>query len=322
MSNRVFICYSRTDSQFVDRLVSDIRAAGISTWRDIDDIADNVIANTSGWDLSIQSALSECTQMLAVLSPASLNSKTSRAEWNYFVHNSKPIYPVICRSIPPVEMPFRLLVLHYFDLRQDYESQVQKLIATLQRNALSKRTDPSLCDISQTALDAFNRGSSCNKRGEPHAAIANYTQVIGLCPQYAQAYHNRGNIYEDLGEYDKAIADYTEAIRIQPQYGQTYLNRGNIYDELGEYDKAIADYTEAIRLRPNYAYAYNNRGNIYKKQREYAKAISDYTAAICLSPIEFRFYQNRSLAYREYGDLARAEADANAAAEKRSANQQ
>ena len=64
---------------------------------------------------------------------------------------------------------------------------------------------------------------------------------------------------------DRAIADYSEVIQIQPDFAGAYNNRGNAYGEKGELDRAIADYSEAIRLQPDDADAYYNRGIAYEK---------------------------------------------------------
>src|SRR5574341_2038956 len=95
---RVFICYSRKDSGFVNRLSADLRAAGIPIWRDVDDIPRDIAANTTGWRSSVDRALRESTHMLVVLSPDGVESKEVTAEWNWFVMENRPVYPVLCRA--------------------------------------------------------------------------------------------------------------------------------------------------------------------------------------------------------------------------------
>jgi hypothetical protein len=46
---RVFMCYSHKDSDFVDRLVKDLRGSGVSVWRDVDNLPNSVQANTASW---------------------------------------------------------------------------------------------------------------------------------------------------------------------------------------------------------------------------------------------------------------------------------
>ena len=111
------------------------------------------------------------------------------------------------------------------------------------------------------------------------SALADYSKVIDIDPQYAQAYYNRGNTYADLEEHDSAVADYSKAIDIDPQDAQAYYNRGNTYYNLEEYDSALADYSKAIDIDPQYARAYYNRGNTYDVLEAYDSALADYSKA-------------------------------------------
>jgi tetratricopeptide (TPR) repeat protein len=106
---------------------------------------------------------------------------------------------------------------------------------------------------------AFKRAEQEMEAKQYDQAIADYSEVIRLKPDYAAAYYNRGNAYYDLKQYDEAMADYSEVIRLKPDYAGGYNNRGNAHYDLKQYDQAIADYSEVIRLRPDYAGAYNNR---------------------------------------------------------------
>jgi tetratricopeptide (TPR) repeat protein len=42
----------------------------------------------------------------------------------------------------------------------------------------------------------------------------------------AQFYMFQGNVHVEQGQYDKAITDFTEVIRIDPDYADAYVNRG------------------------------------------------------------------------------------------------
>jgi tetratricopeptide (TPR) repeat protein len=57
----------------------------------------------------------------------------------------------------------------------------------------------------------------------------------------------------DKGDYDGAIADFTEVIRLIPNYVYAYKQRGVAYSRKGDYDRAIADFEAALRINPNLA---------------------------------------------------------------------
>ena len=60
--------------------------------------------------------------------------------------------------------------------------------------------------------------------------------------------HNRGISYERLARYKEAIRDFTQVIDIDPQNANAYFNRGCCYDSIGELDLAISDYSVALEL--------------------------------------------------------------------------
>jgi formylglycine-generating enzyme required for sulfatase activity len=108
MQGQVFICYSKKDSEFVDSLVRDLKAAGVRTWRDKDDIPGHIAANTASWRSVVDAALDLCTHMLVIRSPDSIISTEVEAEWSYFfAHKDRCLY--------------------YWDLRIDYQSQLSQL---------------------------------------------------------------------------------------------------------------------------------------------------------------------------------------------------
>ncbi len=125
---RVFVCYSRRDNEFVAQLVGDLRAAGVPTWRDLDDIPKDIASNTSGWRDAVDRGLRNSTHMLVILSPESVASQEVKAEWNYFLAQGRTVYPVVYRDC---EIPYRLYALNYFDFRQDYEVGLAGLLKGL-----------------------------------------------------------------------------------------------------------------------------------------------------------------------------------------------
>jgi hypothetical protein len=125
---RVFMCYSREDRDFVDVLADDLRAAGVPIWRDVDDIPVDIAANTVSWRNAVDRALRECTHMIVVLSPDAVASPEVQAEWNYFLGQRRPVYPVIYRD---ADIPYRLYTLQLWDMRDAYEPVLDHLIGLL-----------------------------------------------------------------------------------------------------------------------------------------------------------------------------------------------
>jgi len=128
MAPRTFICYSRKDGAQVDRLTADLKARGVSTWRDIDDIPGHIAANSQSWRAAVQEALDTCDVMLVALSPNALASSEVEAEWNEFVSTRRPVFPVL---ISDCDIPYRLKLYQVWDVRSEYPQQVARLAAAI-----------------------------------------------------------------------------------------------------------------------------------------------------------------------------------------------
>jgi lipoprotein NlpI len=76
----------------------------------------------------------------------------------------------------------------------------------------------------------------------------------------AMVFNIRGNTYDALGKYDLAIADYTEVIRLLPDFVYGYANRALEQSRKGNYRAALLDYDQALRINPKNAYARYGRG--------------------------------------------------------------
>jgi tetratricopeptide (TPR) repeat protein len=62
------------------------------------------------------------------------------------------------------------------------------------------------------------------------------------------ALHNRGISFERLARYKEAVKDFSSVIEIDQQNANAYFNRGCCYDSIGELDLAISDYSVALEL--------------------------------------------------------------------------
>ena len=51
-----------------------------------------------------------------------------------------------------------------------------------------------------------------------------------------------------MGFYKEAIKDFTMVIQIDPENANAFFNRGCCYDSVGELDLAISDYSVALEL--------------------------------------------------------------------------
>jgi len=144
----VFISHSHLNDDFVNRLAADLRAAGVQTWVDHENILPS-----QDWDDAVAAALEACEAMILVLTPRAVDSKNVKVEWSYFFDLDKPIYPVI---LEPCKVPFRLRLNQQVDFTGSNEKGLSDLcralgvslnspdIPTAEMVAISSETLPSL----------------------------------------------------------------------------------------------------------------------------------------------------------------------------------
>ena len=136
LSSPVFICYSRKDKAFSDRLTADLKLNGVDTWRDVDNIPLQSQTSRNQWRSAVEDALKRCSAMLVILSPDALASDEVQAEWNEFASSKRPIFPIIAE---PCSVPFYLKIYQIWDLTKDYKTQVPQLAEVLRPH---KKTQP------------------------------------------------------------------------------------------------------------------------------------------------------------------------------------
>lgn len=141
---RVFVCYSRQDSIFVDEMINDLKSFGIPTWRDLDNVPAHIESNTVSWRRAIQAGLMQSSHMIVVISPDSITSKEVEAEWHFFLSLDRPVYPVVYREC---NIPYRLYVLNRIDFYIDYERGIEKLAQLIDQESglefIGKETSPA-----------------------------------------------------------------------------------------------------------------------------------------------------------------------------------
>lgn len=118
------------------------------------------------------------------------------------------------------------------------------------------------------------RGLVYHGQKEYDRAIENYTKVIELNPDYADAYYNRGTVYRDKGEVDLAFVDYNRVIERNPSYVDISYNCGLIYG-----DKQRVK--ERFLQEKNVSY---NGDSTYGNKRDLDHAIADFEKTMVRDP--------------------------------------
>jgi hypothetical protein len=122
---KCFVSYSRADDKFVNRLTSDLRSHRIAVWRD----ADSIPAGSS-WDAEIEKALSKCSHVLLVATPAAISSPNVIDEIGFALNKKKTVVPL---RVEDCELPLRVHRAQWIDFRdpEQYETSLKQLLDQL-----------------------------------------------------------------------------------------------------------------------------------------------------------------------------------------------
>lgn len=123
MPNETFICYSRRDIDFVNKLENGLRNAGIDPWIDREDIP-----VASRWRQEIAVAIQFCHNLLYVISPNSVKSEYCDKELDRALELNKRIIPIVCQLSPDIRAAVSELNWIFFD---DFEQGLKSLLDLL-----------------------------------------------------------------------------------------------------------------------------------------------------------------------------------------------
>jgi len=108
----------------------------------------------------------------------------------------------------------------------------------------SRSGDPRIDDL-------FNRGVSAMSGERFDEAIATFTRVIELKPDFAEGWNKRATVYFLAGEYRRSLADCDEVVKRNPQHFGALSGYGQIYLRLDQPDKALEYFRRALAVNPN-----------------------------------------------------------------------
>lgn len=123
---KVFVSYSRKDTEFAEALVAELTQYGFEAYLDT-----KVIAPGEPWQERLAALIVKADAIAFALSPDSVDPR-SVCDWelNEAERLSKRIIPVVCRHVPDADVPGRLKRLNYVFLTADRnrDGQISRLV--------------------------------------------------------------------------------------------------------------------------------------------------------------------------------------------------
>ncbi|KAI1316880.1 hypothetical protein EDD11_009370 [Mortierella claussenii] len=96
-------------------------------------------------------------------------------------------------------------------------------------------------DGPQTTQQYLDQATSFLGKGEYNLALQSYDAAIDRDPSNYLSYFKRAATYLTLGRNNQALADFTIILKLKPDFGQALLQRGKLYARAGEFVKAKDD---------------------------------------------------------------------------------
>lgn len=118
--------------------------------------------------------------------------------------------------------------------------------------------------------------------------------------------HNKANVMRALGRIDEALADFSAVIEVDPNWADYYFDRASVRRQLGDYEGAIADYRKGMTVSPPFWELHYNLADLLAEMGDTAGAIAGMTRVVELEPEELDARINLVDLLLEAGELADA----------------
>jgi tetratricopeptide (TPR) repeat protein len=97
----------------------------------------------------------------------------------------------------------------------------------------------------------YRTGVEQMSSGELNNAIASFTRIIALKPDFAEGWNKRATLYFLAGEYAKSLDDCAQVIKRNPYHFGALAGYGQIYLRLEDYARALDYFRRALEVNPN-----------------------------------------------------------------------
>ncbi len=97
----------------------------------------------------------------------------------------------------------------------------------------------------------YQRGVEQMRRGQLASAIGSFSALIGLAPDFTEAWNKRATVYFLIGEDDRSIADCEEVLQREPNHFGALSGYGQLMLRKRDYERALGYFERALTVNPN-----------------------------------------------------------------------
>jgi tetratricopeptide (TPR) repeat protein len=150
----------------------------------------------------------------------------------------------------------------------------------------------------------INRGAVLERMRRSAEAAQSFERAAGLRPDMAEAHANLAKALNDLKRSDAALASAGRAVSLAPDSVAAHNHRALALYDLRRLDEALAAADQAVALDPNYPEAHNSRAIILFDLRRLDEAVAACERALAIRPDFAPAHLNRATSLLSLGDLA------------------
>jgi tetratricopeptide (TPR) repeat protein len=141
-------------------------------------------------------------------------------------------------------------------------------------------------------------------------AALSFNRAVTLQSDLAEGYLFRGRANAALGRAELALDDFSKVIQMRPEGAEAYVDRAAARLGQEDYAGVVADCGEALKRDARIAVAYNMRGQALRHQGNLEGALEDLNRAVELAPDQSNYFQ-RAATFQLLGRHKLALADLN-----------
>ncbi|HEY3175362.1 MAG TPA: tetratricopeptide repeat protein [Candidatus Polarisedimenticolia bacterium] len=140
-------------------------------------------------------------------------------------------------------------------------------------------------------------------------AVAAFTRVTQIDPEYADGYVNIARAQIEEGNHSRAREVLERALELAPGLAKAHYFYALTLKSAGRYDEALEHLNRALESFPRDRVVLNQLGRILFLQRRHEEAIAAFHRTLAVDPEDLQAHYNLMLCYRAAGkiDLAKQE---------------
>ena len=100
------------------------------------------------------------------------------------------------------------------------------------------------------ASGLMQRGIAQMNSGDLYGALQTYDRLVGMQPEFAEAWNKRATIYWQLGQFEKSLQDIETVLALEPFHFGALSGRGLVYMDRGDYFLARGAFLTLLEVYP------------------------------------------------------------------------